>query len=132
MQQLFKYKAKTKNVPNIKVTLAHTNNFLAKIVGKSNSVNNLSNDQISTECNLKIKSLSNQEIFQDDKSPALSRTSSVTRLSRNEKNKIYLTPNKSVSCHGSFESLNCSSDLEEEILYHCPFALECNTLIKGI
>ncbi|EFA11239.2 uncharacterized protein LOC662426 [Tribolium castaneum] len=127
MHQIFKMKTK-KNVPDIKVTPSHTTKFLARLVGKASSVDNLSGSANDSDFNLRTKSLSNQEIF-DAGSPLVSRTNSVNRMSRNEKNQNYLNPNfRSVSCHGSFESLHNAG---EDIAFYCPFAPGCTSLIKG-
>ncbi|RZC41202.1 uncharacterized protein BDFB_000895 [Asbolus verrucosus] len=135
MQQIFKIKNKNKNIPDIKITASHTNKFLARIVGKSTSVDNLADQNLSiNKFNLMTKSLSTQEIFESE-SPVMSRTSSATRLSRNDKDKNHLSPNfRPTSCHGSFESLHKKSEdtpSEEVILFHCPFSSSCSSLIKG-
>lgn len=166
MQQIFKMKNKThqnKNVPDIKITQStqHTNKFLARLItGKSSSVENLTTNSkfltpssnFSNEfnnSNLKTKSLSTNEIFQQyDNSPSVSRSGSISKLSRNEKNKyLKITSdnnNRSASCHGSFECLSDNTShcnnftttfshlTEENILFYCPFAANCTTLIKGI
>jgi hypothetical protein len=128
MQTIFKTKNKNKNVPNIRVTPSHANKFLARIVGKSSSVDNLANPN-ENEFHLRAKSLSTQDIFQTE-SPVVSRASSATRLGRNEKNRNLLNPDlRSSSCHGSFELLHRSA---EAIVFHCPFASNCTSLIKGL
>ncbi|XP_044256882.1 uncharacterized protein LOC123006454 [Tribolium madens] len=127
MHQIFRMKTK-KNVPDIKVTPSHTTKFLARLVGKASSVDNLTGNANDSEFNLRTKSLSNQEIF-DTRSPLVSRTNSVNRMSRNEKNQNYLNPNfRSVSCHGSFESLHNDN---EDITFYCPFTPGCTSQIKG-
>ena len=133
MQQIFKIKNKNKNVPEIKVTPSHANKFLARIVGKANSVDNLANPKIENACEdgfLRAKTLSTQEIFASE-SPGVSRANSISRLSRNDKNRFLDPEYRSASCHGSFETLHRESD-EEILMFYCPFMASCNCVIKGI
>lgn len=122
IQKIFKSNKKP-NVPDIKVTHSHTNKFLAKIIGKSSSVDNLTcnkflSPNITTDENyfnsshLKTKSLSTNEIFQSA-SPSVSRSGSVSRLRRERADQNVISINNSnfnvetsASCHGSFESLD--------------------------
>lgn len=130
MHQIFKTKNKNRNVPDIKVTPSHAYKFLARIVGKASSVDNLAGNASDNEFNLRTKSLSNQEIF-DSGSLLVSRASSVNRLSRNDKNRNYLNPEyRSASCHGSFESLHRNND--DTVTFYCPFTPECTTQFKGL
>lgn len=154
IQQIFKLR-KNKNVPNIKITQSHTNKFLEKLIGKASSVDNLSSTSKllspnpSNENGLKTKSLSTNEIFQSE-TPPVSRTGSITRISRNERNKSLNidNDNRPASYHGSFESLDRKIDevtpingnltylqsdyvTQDSALYHCPFAFDCPTLLNG-
>ncbi|CAH0562525.1 unnamed protein product [Brassicogethes aeneus] len=137
IQQIFRLRKK--NVPDIKVTPSHANKFLAKIVGKASSVDNLSStSKLSSpnEGDLKAKSLSTTEIFQLD-TPPVSRSGSIGRISRNDKNRIRSMEedNRPASYHGSYDSLNdiitTTKFSEEETLYHCPFDLKCTSLLNG-
>ncbi|XP_066248852.1 uncharacterized protein [Euwallacea similis] len=157
IQQIFRAKTKNRNVPNIKITQCHTNRFLAKIVGKkSSSAENLSsNSQLLPpgDSDLKIKSLSTNEIFKAD-TPTVSRIGSMTRLSRkcndttmdDSLTNISDYSNRPSSCHGSFDFLNysygdngrlsCSANSVHPIgtdgrSYYCPFDSKCSNLIKG-
>lgn len=124
MQTIFKLQGKNKNVPDIKVTQSHTNKFLARLIGKSTSVENLSNGCIKSipmlrfslehdfeTSNLKTKSLSSSEIFKSV-SPAPSRSGSFSRLNGNYKSfvgKLHSTKRETESIagarYGSLESL---------------------------
>lgn len=158
IHQIFKPKTRNKNIPNIKVTQCHTNKFLAKIVGKSSSVDNLSSSTKllvpDSSDTLKIKSLSSNEIFQVE-TPTVSRAGSMIRLGRRKYNSTTMDDsltnisdfgNRPNSFHGSFDfldtnlenqrlnsSTNSVETLElEELSYYCPFDSKCSTLIKGI
>ncbi|KAJ8979894.1 hypothetical protein NQ317_017517 [Molorchus minor] len=122
IHKIFKQKRKKTQVPDIKITQSNTNKFLAKIIGKSSSVDNLSIDNkflsptnafqqepAFDSLNLKRKSLSSNELFHSI-SPSVSRSSSVLRLNRNKsENNSTIEPNcleqRPASCHGSFEFL---------------------------
>lgn len=136
MQKIFKLKGKNKNVPDIKVTYSHTNKFLARLVGKSTSADNLSNDCVkSTPAtfkfslehdfgnHLKTKSYSTSEIFKAS-SPSASRTGSFGNLNSNYKlsgSKFLRVKNigqeseRSASCHGSCEYLNRNTEEDVSI-----------------
>ncbi|XP_023309876.1 uncharacterized protein LOC108916208 [Anoplophora glabripennis] len=135
IQKIFKSNKKG-NVPDIKITHSHTNKFLAKIIGKSSSVDNLTSNKflspnISTDENyfnsshLKTKSLSTNEIFQSA-SPGVSRSGSISRLSRRERtdqniisiNNSNFNVETSASCHGSLESLDTKSHTPQPKAYN--------------
>lgn len=166
MQTIFKLGTKNKEIPNIKVTQSHTNKLLARLIGKSTSVDNLSNNgslkshmqippaslEHNFGTNLKAKSLSTSEICKS-LSPASSRHGSLLQLNGNFKTSrqtsINLTrglENGSVSCHGSFESLNkkqksettslinnvyLSSPSRDDAIYQCPYDADCSAKFKG-
>ncbi|KAF5275362.1 hypothetical protein FQR65_LT04190 [Abscondita terminalis] len=151
IQSIFKLNAKKKNVPDIKVTQSPTNKFLAKIIGKSSSVDNLSNDHKAAvtarhvlENNfgntLKAKSLSTSEIFKT--SPCNSRTGSFHNINGTRYvDKRFLNLENGddsgpASYHGSTESMDQSLNLEVaatinvKVLYPCPYLDTCTTTIK--
>ncbi|XP_017781014.1 PREDICTED: uncharacterized protein LOC108565865 [Nicrophorus vespilloides] len=137
MQQIFKIKSK-KAPPSIKITQAHTNKFLARLIGKASSVDNLSSKHPQAQqllsdgqfaSNMKAKSLSSSEIFNPDSS-SIARTGSINSIHRTHKP-------RPGSYHGSFETLHVpdismiSANPQEGILYHCPYEKYCTCLIKG-
>lgn len=163
IQKIFKTNKK-ENVPDIKITHSHTNKFLAKIIGKSSSVDNLTSNKFLSpnlcmdenyfnSSHLKTKSLSTNEIFQSA-SPGVSRSGSVSRLSRRERTDQNTNSNDfntelSASCHGSLESLSTKNNTtqskvynsfgylknlpqDEGILFYCPFSNSCTKLVKGL
>ncbi|KAK4871562.1 hypothetical protein RN001_015686 [Aquatica leii] len=152
MQSIFKLNAKKKNIPDIKITQSHTNKFLARIIGKSTSVDNLSNECDKSPLTtrrvleddfgntLKAKSLSTSEIFKT--SPCNSRTSSFNNIDSNKyAGKRFLNLDNGVesgpaSYHGSIESMEQSLNVEVAtlnnvgVLYPCPYLDTCMTTIR--
>ncbi|XP_022914994.1 uncharacterized protein [Onthophagus taurus] len=129
IQQIFKIPQKKEiKVPDIKVTHAHANKFLAKLVGKSSSVDNLSTNNTSSNLglsdnSLKTKSLSSTEIFNG--SPTVSRSNSIKKSYKNSR----LGASSSISCHNSFENLNRVDD--EARFISCPFEQSCSNPIDS-
>ncbi|CAH1153694.1 unnamed protein product [Phaedon cochleariae] len=152
IQHVFKNRNKKQSIPDIKVTQSYTNKLIAKITGKSSSVDNLSSNNMKlltpnnvpdengfTNGQLRSKSLSTNEIFFNE-SPIVSRSGSMNRLNRKELNALNVNKDyvlKPASYHGSLDSLDvstnqdCSTSIDEAELYHCPFSSDCSHLIKG-
>ncbi|XP_067002569.1 uncharacterized protein [Anabrus simplex] len=148
-ERLFGNKKKPLPAPSVDKSshiLPPTNKFLARIMGKSSSVENLSSNPVTltsipkhlsldTEFNstLKAKSLSTSEIFRP-LSPAVSRSPSM-------QTGLHLRSSRPASYHGSLDSLTgrLSSDFGDSLiqmhddgsLYHCPCSAECTTLLKA-
>ncbi|KAF5274538.1 hypothetical protein FQA39_LY07150 [Lamprigera yunnana] len=152
MQSIFKLNSKKKNVPDIKITQSHANKLLARIIGKSTSVDNLTNDCRKTTSNeqphlvgndfgnsLKAKSLSTSEIFKPN--PSNSRTNSFNNINDYRVKyleKKYLNSGGLTSYQGSMDSVEQSSNVGEiastevGVLYPCPYQKTCTTTIKGM
>ncbi|XP_031335594.1 uncharacterized protein LOC116165359 isoform X2 [Photinus pyralis] len=147
MQSIFKLSGKRKDVPDIKVTQTHTNKFLARLIGKSTSVDNLSNDNNRSASsvteypfeehfvnNLKAKSLSTSEICKFYTS-CTSRASSFNNLSTSKRlGKRFLNAEKvsgssPTSLQGSVESM-LAKVAGDDVLYPCPYTDNCTALIK--
>ncbi|KAG5897400.1 hypothetical protein JTB14_013492 [Gonioctena quinquepunctata] len=160
IQQIFKNRNKKATIPDIKVIQSYTNKILAKLTGKSSSVENISSnaklssnnsaDNDFVDGQLKTKSLSTNEIFISE-SPVVSRSGSISRLIRKDLNLLQVNHDnkRPASYHGSFESLernihltvtsihNSFNSLEtdaaekDSILCFCPFSNDCTSLMKG-
>lgn len=156
---IFKSKTPSKKMPHIKVIQCHTNRFLAKIIGKSTSVENLYSNSLldpASNKNLKTKSLSSDEIFHTEP-PTKAKVGPMMQQmiagSSNGSTRMNLTTlnsfnsfrdNRSASCHGSFEFLGYSEDAvrlssgsqdESErnpLTFYCPFDSKCSIAIKGL
>ncbi|KAK5639032.1 hypothetical protein RI129_011524 [Pyrocoelia pectoralis] len=148
MQSFLKLTGKRKNVPDIKVTQTHTNKFLARLTGKSTSVDNLSNTSKHSASSvtqypfeedfgniLKTKSLSTSEIFKLN-GPCSSRANSFNNLNNTKRlGKRFLNADKGsesspTSLQGSIESLP-QKVVVDDVLYPCPYQDNCTALIKG-
>lgn len=152
----FKSKTTSKKVPYVKVTQCHTNRFLAKIIGKSTSVENLFSNSLldpASNENLKAKSLSSDEIFHTEPptkagvGPMMQQmivgyrncntkmNSSLNSYSDFKDNKSY---------HGSYEFLGYSEDAvrlgngshdgseRDRPTFYCPFDSKCSMTIEGL
>lgn len=138
INDIFKPKDKTLNktspaMPDIKITQHHAHNkFLARLIGKSSSVENLStksnnnNNRIVNHLSvdsefsttLKAKSLSSSEIFRPPASPGISRTSSINAI------------NNCTRC-SSVDSIIDHTNSDDGVLFVCPFNTECSVLFKA-
>ncbi|KAJ8950334.1 hypothetical protein NQ318_021194 [Aromia moschata] len=110
IQQIFKQKKKKGNVPDIKITQSHTNKFLAKIIGKASKEKAENMARMGTDSGLGNRPASYHGSFEF--------------LGRNEEA-------TSSSLSNSLNNIKASVSQEETTLYHCPFDINCTTLIKG-
>lgn len=123
-----------------KPSKSHTHTFLAKIMGKSSSVDNLSSKHSrNDEGMLKIKSLSlsSSEIFQSDKTSNCQSTGSNNELTSPQPITYQKRPR---SCNVSSEHLHHYNDdifqivvpaRTESITYQCPYGENCAEKLKA-
>lgn len=156
---IFNSKTTSKKVPHIKVIQCHTNRFLAKIIGKSTSAENLYSNSFlnpASNENLKAKSLSSDEIFHTE-FPTKARVGPMmqqmiiagsrngsTRMNNSINSYSDFRDNRSASCHGSYEFLSYSEDAvrlnngsqdeseRDPPTFYCPFDSKCSITIKGL
>ncbi|XP_037028688.1 uncharacterized protein LOC119068928 [Bradysia coprophila] len=128
----------TTNVDNAKSFQSHTHKFLAKIMGKSSSLDNLSSSnkkevQNQPMSESKQLSLSVNEIFRHNSSAPTSRSTSPQRLTPEIGSQTHFGTRRPLSHNASIESLpGAADDLLQLIVpenrekkYQCPCGVVC-------